>query len=525
MDGEGRREGRFAGPPRPDCDLKKLPSWDILWGGLARHSGDLLCVMDFDGRVDCLSRAWERALGWAPEELLSRRLTDLIHPDDTDRTLTMVREVAQGRTVSGFENRFRARDGSYRTLAWSAFPLPDERLFVAVGREATPHRTSSEHLRRTERMDGLARLASGIAHDFRNLLAVIMAHAQVAKLHISRQDGLGHRLEEINEAAAKAGRLADRLSWFGQPKKPRMEAVDLNDLVMNLAELLRLILRDSVELDLQLDSEIGSVRGDKSQIEEVVVNLCINARDAMPNGGRVVISTGAAGTSDRDWDTGFGPGDYVILEISDTGVGIPPQLRERIFEPFFTTKTSGGGGTGLGLPTSYTIVNSMGGDIQVTSIVDEGSQFRVILPSEERTVIADVNPPADSARSPEGRKTVLIVDDERSVRTMTAKMIAQLGYQALEAGHSSDALQLSEIEDGIDLLLADVVMPGLSGPELAEALRKHRPELKVLYMSGYVHEDLGGAMTLPSDAILLEKPFDRSQLALKLREALERTCP
>jgi two-component system, cell cycle sensor histidine kinase and response regulator CckA len=385
------------------------------------------------------------------------------------------------------------------------------------GREAGQEGTLP-WLRRAERMDILARLANAIAHDLANHLSVVLVYARNAQTQHFQRDSLQESLDEIHRAATGAAQLTERLSWFGRRNKPRTEAIDLNIVVEYLAEFLRLLLRGSVGLDLRLEGEPVVVRADRSEIEDMVMNLCVNALDIVPKGGQAVIRTrGLNGNIEAD-GVDLPPGDYVALEVDHSGATIPTEPGERIFEPVSKSTPRG---RVPGLHICRTIAKGLGGDVRVRSGKDGRRLFQVILP-RAGTIAAKSTPSIALRRLPTGTETVLVVEDESSTRRVIARQVGLLGYCVLDAEHGSDALRLLETRDDINLLLTDVVMPGLSGPELAEAVRARKPGMKVVYMSAYMQEDLGEALTLPTNAALLQKPFDQAQLAVKLREALDR---
>jgi two-component system cell cycle sensor histidine kinase/response regulator CckA len=484
------------------------------------HSEDLLCVLDASGRFQQVNPAWQTKLGWPHHELESRPLTEFLHPGDVEAFQRSLSNLLRGEVISGLESRYVTRDGSHRILSLNAAALPEKGLIFGIARDMTAQRAMSEQFQRAQRLESMARLAAGLAHDFKNLLTVIMAHAQLGRLEARPDDPLGPILDQINDAASKAARLADRLLRLGRPREPGREPFDLNEMLENLRTLLVPILREDVELSLDLDPLAGWVQAEQSQIEEVVTNLCMNARDALPRGGWIQIRTRPYVAPESQAGTGLAPGEYVMLEVRDNGVGIPPELKERVFEPFFTTKAPGQG-DGLGLSTAYALVKAAGGDIHLESVPEVGSTFQVFLPRADPATLQQAAAVQPSSL-PRGNETVLIVEDDPHMRAVLARMIGHQGYNVLVAAHSAEALQIAQQPRTIHLLVTDVILPGLPGPELARILRKDRPRLKVLYMSGYPPGEIKAQAAVPETADFMAKPIGRAELAMKIREILDR---
>lgn len=482
---------------------------------------DPMCILDLEGRFRQVNPAWQARLGWDSEEMVNQNLEKFVHPGDTEALKEAIRTLVSGRSVAGLESRYLTREGSYRVLSLNAVALPGDALVFGAARDVTAQRALSEQFQRAEKLDSLARLVAGLAHDFKNLLTVIMAHAQLARLDIRAGDPMEATLDHIGEAASEAARLADRLLLFGKPKDANWEPFEVNRMLERLQVLLRPILREDVELSLDLDPTAGWVQAEQSQIEEVVTNLCINARDALPKGGRIEVRTRTCRIQSEDPEPGLIPGEYAVLEVSDNGVGIPPQLTDRIFEPFFTTKPAGRG-SGLGLATAYAVVKGAGGEIRVDSVVGLGTQFKVFLPKAEDRKLKP-SEPVQPASLPRGAETILFVEDDPSMRAVLARMLGHLGYTVLAAAQSAEALQIAQQQSRpIHLLLTDMIMPGLSGSELAQVLQRDRPELRVLFISGYPLDEIRKTTSLPDGAEFLMKPVSRSELALKIREILDR---
>ena len=399
----------------------------------------------------------------------------------------------------------------------------DERRGIAG--DAAPPSAEAAKAPEPERMEMLGRLVGGVAHDFANILTMIAGYSDILLSRIGEKDPLRRELNEIREAANRGARLTEQLLGFtrGQAVQPR--PLDLNALVRNLERMLRLIAGESVELDLVLAPELHNVMADPGQMEQVIMNLVLNARDAIPAAGRIRIETANGGIPEAAAaDHALRPGACAMLSISDNGHGIAPETLARIFEPFFTTKGQGRG-TGLGLSTVHRIVEETGGLIRVLSTPGEGSTFTVWLPSAGEGA---VKPETDTtpAAAVDGSETVLLVEDDDGVRRLLMHALHQRGYKVLEAANGEEALQIfRQRESEISLVLTDMVMPQMGGRELGETLRAIRPDLKIVFMSGYTDEVLVRAGALSPGMPFLPKPLRPGVLAAKVRETLDGAGP
>jgi signal transduction histidine kinase/ActR/RegA family two-component response regulator len=382
---------------------------------------------------------------------------------------------------------------------------------------------SRDELVQAQKMEAIGRLAGGVAHDFNNLLTAILGYCELLLLKPWDPARRKRYIEQISATGVRAAGLTRQLLAFSRRQVLQPQVLDLNRLILDLQSMLRRLIGEDVELAVLAGPAPARVKADPIQIEQVVMNLAVNARDAMPRGGRLTIETGQA-----ELDPGEAPqhrmvkpGPHVLLAVSDTGVGMDPETRSHIFEPFFTTK--GERGTGLGLSTVYGIVQQSGGHIRVFSEPGRGTRFEVLLPrAEEEEEAGPAEPAPVELRPRRGEETVLIAEDEEVVRTLAGESLRENGYTVLEARHGIEALALCEKHEGpIHLLLTDVVMPLMGGGELAERLARLRPELRVIYMSGYTDETIGGQGLPRSGEAFLQKPFTSQALALKVREVLE----
>ena len=444
---------------------------------------------------------------------------EAVHPEDRGRLRRAQARLPQ----EGFDVEFRIvhPDGSVRWVHDRAFPVPEEpgspRRVAGITTDVTEHKLLEEQLHQAQKMESLGRLAGGMAHDFNNLMTAVLGHVSFAASSLPAAHAARGELDEIREAALRASELTRQLLAFARRQLVAPRVVDVNALVVSLDGLLRRLIGEDVELSTQLESAPLCARIDPSQLEQVLVNLAVNARDAMPAGGRLVLVSADVSVHEARHPA-LPVGRYVRVSVSDTGHGIAPELLEHLFEPFFTTKESGRG-TGLGLATCYGIVRQCGGQIEVESAPGEGARFHVYLPWV-------AGPPSVAAapaegRLPRGTETVLLVEDERPVRAVTLRILRAQGYFVIEAGDGVEALALAQCHSGpIHLLVTDVVMPRMGGIELAERLRALRPETRVLHVSGYVDRAIWDGPVRAAGAAFLQKPFLPETLVRKVREVL-----
>ena len=412
------------------------------------------------------------------------------------------------------------------TVAVTATPLkyeePDGTGGVAVVRDVTEKRRLEEQLLQAQKMEAIGQLAGGVAHDFNNLLLVMQSCAEFVMQELPEGDHKREDVGEILSATRRAGALTRQLLAFSRRQASQPRALDLNEIVSNIEKMLRRLIGEDVELVTSLSPVLGIVRADAGQMEQVIVNLTVNARDAMPDGGKLTIETSNIELNEEDVATcpGVGKGAYVLLAVSDTGIGMDAATQKRIFEPFFTTKEVGKG-TGLGLSTVYGIVQQSGGHIRLQSEPHRGTCFKVYLARVDASI--ETAQPKRSRTIPvKGAGTILLVEDDDAVRHVAARILRDNGYTVLETRRPSEALTIcAESKSSIDLLLTDIVMPETSGPKLAEELSSRYPNLRVVYMSGYSGVAPVSTRGMLGDASYIEKPFAASALTEKVREALD----
>ncbi len=489
-----------------------------------------MILVDREGHSLESNRAFQRLLGYGQDELSSLSTTDYTHPADRAASAQALQEVFAGVTDgSQLEARYLAKDGSEVWTRVHLSPVRDPsgapRMAVATVEDVTAHKALVEQVRQASKMEALGRLAGGVAHDFNNLLTVVNGYADLLVDALGDDERVVDAIE-IRRAGSRATELTGQLLAFGRHRSQALESVDLNALIAALVPMLRRLLGEAIEFEVRLDPAIGVVEADPSQLDQVVMNLVVNARDAMLNGGRLQLTTSHIETPPQ---VEIGPEANRIwarLEISDSGVGIEPAVLDRIFEPFFTTKQKGRG-TGLGLATVYSIVEQMAGRVRVESSVGNGARFIVDLPmSRQAPTTAAIVAPSQSGR---GNETILLVEDEQAVRDFCKRALESEGYRVI-AGGPEEALELAAtLGQGLDLLVTDVVMPELDGPTIAAALARTRAGLKVLFMSGYPRDrekKLSGADGgADGGAVVLGKPFSARELSEAVRRVLDPAGP
>jgi PAS domain S-box-containing protein len=498
-----------------------------------KNAQDLICVVDAAGDFRAVNPAWTTVLGWAPEELVGQHFLFITHPEDVDATLA-AHGTALRDGLPRYEFRCRHKDGGYRCIAWSA--TPDAGLIYCNGRDVTAEKAAAaalvraeELLRQSQKMEAVGQLTGGIAHDFNNLLAAISGSLELLQRRVEtgRFDGLQRYTSAAMTAAQRAASLTQRLLAFARRQPLDPKRVEGNRLIADMEDLLRRTLGPGIDLEIVLAGGLWPTLCDVNQLENGILNLAINARDAMAEGGRLTIETGNAYLDEaysRSQGGEVRPGQYVMVSITDTGSGMTPEVMGRVFEPFFTTKPMGQG-TGLGLSMLYGFVKQSEGHVRVYSEFGQGSTFRLYLPRNRASVdaaedaaaiAATASPQADSGQ------TVLVVDDEPTVRMLVTETLQDLGYTALEAGDGTAALTIVQSAVRIDLLVTDVGLPGLNGRQLAEAARRVRPGLRVLFITGYAHNAaIGNGGLLGPGMEIITKPFALEMLASKIREMIE----
>jgi two-component system cell cycle sensor histidine kinase/response regulator CckA len=488
-----------------------------------------IAMLDPDGRVVESNRALRRLTVDAVPEPFGVAFTDLVAADDRAEVARRIAEAQAedvGETRPPLEVRLEGANDTIVAIYTSSLRKPDGKIdgIILHVIDTTEQKNLEMQFAQSQKMQAIGQLAGGIAHDFNNLLTAMLGFCDLLLMRHQAGDQSFSDIMQIKQNANRAASLVRQLLAFSRRQTLQVRVVDLTDTLSELSHLLRRLIGESIELEMVHGRDLGLIKADPGQIEQVIINLAVNARDAMPEGGRLTIRT----ANERHDDDSHGPemmpaGDYVVVEVADTGKGIPKQIIGKIFEPFFSTKEVGAG-TGLGLSTVYGIVKQTGGYIFVASDVGHGAVFRIYFPrhadeSERRREQAPVREvPADLT----GKGTILLVEDEEVVRAFAARALRGKGYVVIEADGAAAALEAVRVpKAAIDLVITDVVMPQMNGPALAREIRKARPDMKIVFISGYAEDAFRGGIDALGDVGFLPKPFSLKQLAAKVKDALD----
>jgi signal transduction histidine kinase/ActR/RegA family two-component response regulator len=454
------------------------------------------------------------------------KIFDVITPEYLEKAHEMIANKTEGEEKTVYDLEIKRKDGSCFMVEVSTNLIYQSGKPVGVqgiARDVTERKMLQTQLHQAQKMETVGRLAGGIAHDFNNLLTVILGKADLALMQLKDSSGnLLIDIEVIRNAAEKAAAMTQQILAFSRKQVLQPRIVDLNTIVINISKILKRLISENIELETSLAEGLGRVSADPSRIEQVIMNLAVNARDAMPEGGKLTIETANA-----NLDTNYSrqhlnarPGRYVMLAVSDNGVGINNEVLKHIFEPFYTTKESGRG-TGLGLATVYGIVKQSGGYIWVYSEENVGTTFKIYLPLVDEPQKMTL-PSQSAAQLSEGNETILLVEDDDSIRAIVKEMMILMGYKVIDAPNGIKALKIAqETTEPIDLVITDVIMPGMSGRQLAEQLKRLNEEIKVLYMTGYSDEAIVRHGILEQGLESLQKPFTFESLSFKIREMLD----
>ncbi|HXB71186.1 MAG TPA: PAS domain S-box protein [Candidatus Acidoferrales bacterium] len=498
-----------------------------LLAALLESASQAIIGVDRAGCIVLANRRTEEMFGYKPEELMGNGMELLLpeslrsahaHERDGYFARPHVRPMGIGMDLVG-----RRRDGSEFPVevSLSYIETREGTFAIAFVSDIGQRKRLEEQLMQAQKMEAIGLLAGGVAHDFNNMLTVISGYNRMILDELSALDPLRGYSEEIQQASDRAAAITSQLLTFSRRQVTKPRFLNVNELIGQTEKMLRRLIGDEIELVLNLDPEIGNIKADPHHIEQAIVNLALNSRDAMPSGGRIHIETRNTNLDDNYVRTHLGvePGAFIMIAVSDTGHGMDAATRRRIFEPFFTTKERGKG-TGLGLATVYGMVKQAGGDVWVYSEPAIGSTFKLYFP---RVGEAVSEAPIVEAAAPRGHETVLVVEDEKAVRDLTVKLLTQLGYQVLKAAGGKEALEISRAHVGeIALLVTDLVMPGMNGRQVADALRAEKPGISVLYVSGYTENTVLDRGVLDPGVDFLPKPFSRDVLGLRVREILSR---
>jgi len=521
----GAQLGRVIERQQAQEGLKRS---EIYFRRLTESSLDLITILGPDGIIRYESSSIEATLGYKPEEYTGKNAFEFVHPDDTPRVLHAFMEALQKKGNTPVLNfRFRHKDGSYRILEGVGNNMvadPAVGAIVFNSRDITERKRLEEQFLQAQKVQAIGQLAAGVAHDFNNILTAILGYSDMLLMQFKADDPhLGH-VAGIKQATVRATALTRQLLAFGRKQMLQPTVLDLNTSISEMDKMLRRLLGAGVDLIAIPHPQLGRVKADPGQVEQVILNLAVNARDAMPRGGKLTIETNNV-RLDEDYArqrTEVKPGDYVMLAVSDNGTGMTPDVRNRLFEPFFTTKDKGKG-TGLGLATCHGIVKQSGGHIAVYSELGMGTTFKVYLPRVEEGVNISAGPVEESTNLPRGDETVLLVEDEPMVRELGASLLSKLGYDVLVASNGRQALNLIHADRGrtIQIVVTDVVMPEMGGKDLADSLRIISPKTKVIFCSGYTEDVASLRGDAGASIIFIPKPYTMSVLANKVREVLD----
>ena len=499
--------------------LARSAERDRLWN----LSQDMLARADYSGMMLAVSPAWERVLGWSERELLSRGYATFMHPDDMEATLTAIGRMAADGQPTSFENRIQTSDGGWKPIEWTVAPEPGGVNFIAVGRDlsaakirAEELRLAQESLRQSQKLEAIGQLTGGVAHDFNNLLMAVLSSLALLRKRVPEDPAIQRLIDNAVQGAERGATLTQRMLAFARRQDLTAEQIDLQTLVLGMTGLLERTLGPGWPVSLELDDALPTVIADPNQLEMALINLAVNARDAMTEGGPVRIRAVHRATAGAAGPAGLAPGSYVGLSVSDSGQGMDAATLERATEPFFTTKGVGKG-TGLGLPMVHGLAKQLGGAFELVSEVGRGTTATLWLPAAAQTAApASAEPPPREAMPPQGALKVLAVDDDVLVLMNTVDLLEDLGHEVIEANSGLAALELLRKHPDIDLLITDQAMPGMTGAQLVQQVTLERPELPIILATGYGELPPG----FKPSVIKLSKPFSQDVLEAALVRAL-----
>jgi PAS domain S-box-containing protein len=489
---------------------------------------DAIFIKDLKGRYLLANAAAAALLHVAPEDMIGRDDAELFSPEKAHLIVAADRAVVATGETRVYEEVLAIEKGQPQIFLSSKGVFRDRGGQVAgvfgISRDVTKFRDLESQLRQSQKMEAVGRLAGGIAHDFNNMLSAILSNADLLEEDLAVGDARREEVKEIILAARRAAGLTRQLLAFSRQQVLEPRVIDLNDVVAGVEKMLRRIIGEDIDLETRLAPDLGSIKADPGQLEQVLMNLAVNARDAMPEGGKLTLETAPVDLTDAyaAKHAGVAPGSYIMVAVCDTGCGMDADTKARMFEPFFTTKEQGKG-TGLGLATVHGIVNQSGGFVWVYSELNQGTTFKVYLPRVSAVSPARPTPTSSVAQSPRGDETILFVEDEDALRRIGREILVRQGYTILAAASGTEALAIAAAHrDPIDMIATDVVMPGMSGTELVGTLRAGHPEAAVLYMSGYTDDAVVRHGIVEPGMAFLQKPFSAGTLARKVRDVLDR---
>jgi PAS domain S-box-containing protein len=492
---------------------------------LFETSLDLIVIVDRQGDIIRVSPSVESILGYRSDEVRGQSAVKLLYPADLENTRNEMRLARRGGTMRSFDCRYVHKDGRTVTLAWKGVWSEPEQLYFFIGRDMTERIRLEQQLMQSQKLEAIGQLTGGVAHDFNNILTVIIGMNEVLAAAVAGRPALAEMCKAVDEAAERGARLAQRMLAFARKQPLETRVIDLNEVVTGLVAMLRQTLGEDIHIETALAPGLWSASVDPSRLEDAILNLAVNARDAMPKGGRLLLETANVEFDEED-NAEVPAGDYAAVFVSDTGTGMAPEVAQRAFEPFFTTKGVGQG-TGLGLSMVYGFVRQSRGHVKIYSEPGHGTSVKLYLPR----VAGDATPwaprvPHTYEVQSRGRETILVVEDDPVVRAVAVKTLESAGYEVLQAGDGPSGLKLLERPGRIDLLFTDLIMPnGMSGQDLLRHARGLRPDLKAIFTSGYSEQFLKGRSDTDRSVPLLPKPYRRLKLLEVVNKALEATHP
>ena len=510
--------------------VRRVRDRDRVW----QMANDLIGTAGFDGYMRAINPAYARVFGWSEEEMRGRPFTDFLVEEDREPTAAVSTRLLAGETVKQLVNRVRTKSGDTRTIMWTAVPDPEGNVFHLVGRDLTEQHRTEQALRQAQKMEAVGQLTGGMAHDFNNMLAGVSGSLEIMKVRLAqgRTADVERYLEAALGAARRAATLTHRLLAFSRTQALDPAPTDLNVLVREIADMIERTIGVDIAFETLLGGALPTVLIDRSRLESALVNLCINARDAIhdvypvgrgPSEGRIVVETRELSVSEAEGRArDLPPGRYASLCVSDNGAGMSRDTASRAFDPFFTTKPPGEG-TGLGLSMVYGFARQSAGQVRIETEMGGGSSVCIDLPAIDAPVVRDVEPPQPPALRARRGETVLLVDDEATIRMLVTDVLGDLGYEVVTASDGPSALRVLRTGDGIDLLITDVGLPGgMNGRQLFDTARETRPDLRVLFITGYAENDALSHGPAGPGVPVLTKPFTITALAERVSQILMR---
>lgn len=515
--------------------IQKLHLSEVLLGvsermyrSLVESIPDIVIALDLEGAINYVGPRWKKILGHEDFEVLGKFFIQFAPVEEHPLLIQVFKEVRNHKkSVENIRWQFFHKDGQLRYFSGSAAPILDEQGNMAgamtIARDITEYKKLEEQVLQAQKMESIGNLAGGIAHDFNNLLGGILGYASFVKKKMAPQDPLYHSVKAIERTAGQAAELTKQLLGFARRGKYQIKPINCNALIQDLVQFLGRTIDKRITLQVDLDPQLHLIEGDEAQLQQSLINVCLNARDAMPSGGILKLVTGNQTLSKEIYlnQRGWKEGDYVRITLSDTGSGIAPEIQSQIFEPFFTTKEPGRG-TGLGLSMVYGIIQNHGGYIDFKSQPGQGSTFDLFLPARTGAVIQEESSALHPTVPPEGSETILIVDDEDIIRQLGADILEDVGYKVIGAARGEEAVRLvQQRRSDIDLVVLDVIMPGMGGRETFRKLKKINPEIKVLLSSGYSTDGEVGEILKEGVGGIVQKPYKDEELIRMVRAVLD----